>query len=205
VAMPVSTLMVLAVNPKLGVSSVADLIALAKKQPGLPYAAGDNGSPMHVLGEQLKKRAGLDMTFVPYKGVAQAVAAAIGGQVNVIWMPSSSNLQHFRGGALHALAHASPKRSPLLPDVPTMIELGYKDMDSVAWFGLLAPLGTPAPIIAKLNADVNAVIEAPDVRQNLNTAGYQTEGGPPEALAAQMRADDANFRKLVAELGVKVD
>jgi tripartite-type tricarboxylate transporter receptor subunit TctC len=205
VVMPVATLMVLAVNGKAGASSVQDLVALAKKQPGLHYAAGDNGSPMHILGEQLKRRAAVDMTFVPYKGVAQSVAAALGGQVNVIWMPTSSNVQHFKSGALRALAHASPKRSPLLPDVPTMIELGFKDIEAVAWFGMLAPLGTPAPIIARLNADVNAVLAAPDVRENLNTAGYVPEGGPPEALAAQMRADDARYRKLVTELGIKAE
>jgi tripartite-type tricarboxylate transporter receptor subunit TctC len=205
VIMPVATLMVLAVSPKAGLANVQDLVALAKKRPGLHYAAGDNGSPMHILGEQLRKRAGVEMTFVPYKGVAQSVAAALGGQVNVIWMPTSSNVQHFKSGALRALAHASPKRSPLLPDVPTLIELGYKDVESVAWFGMLAPLGTPAPVIARLNGDVNAVLAAPDVRENLGTAGYVTEGGTPEALAAQMRADDARFKKLVAELGIKSD
>jgi tripartite-type tricarboxylate transporter receptor subunit TctC len=205
VVLPVATLMVLAVNSKSSVGSVPELIAMAKKQPGLPYAAGDNGSPMHVLGEQLKNVAALEMTFVPYKGVAQSVVAAIGGHVNVIWMPTSSNLQHFKGGALRALATSSPRRSPLMPDVPTMIELGYRDIEAVAWFGLLAPLATPAPIIAQLNKEVNAVIASPDVRENLNAAGYVPEGGSPEALGAQIRADDVQYRKLIGELGVKAD
>jgi tripartite-type tricarboxylate transporter receptor subunit TctC len=205
VVLPVATLMVLAVNGKLGVTSVPELVAAAKKQPGLPYAAGDNGSPMHVLGEQLAKRAGLDLTFVPYKGVAQSVAAALGGQVNVIWMPTSSNVQHFRSGALRPIAHASPRRSPLLPDVPTMIELGYRDIEAVAWFGMLAPLATPQTTIGRLNKEVNAVLAAADVRESLLTAGYVPEGGSPEALGAQMRADDARYRGLIAELGIKAD
>jgi tripartite-type tricarboxylate transporter receptor subunit TctC len=205
VVLPVATLMVLAVNGKLGVAGVPELVALAKKQPGLHYAAGDNGSPMHVLGEQLGKRAGVDMTFVPYKGVAQSVAATLGGQVNVIWMPSSSNVQHFRSGALRAIAHASPRRSPLLPGVPTMIELGYKDIEAVAWFGMLAPLSTPPGVIGRMNKEVNAVLAAADVRESLLSAGYVPEGGSPEALGAQMRADDVRYRGLIAELGIKAD
>ena len=205
VIMPVYTLMVLAVNGKFSAGSVNDLVATAKKQPGLPYTGGDNGSPMHVLGEQFKKAAGVDLTHVPYKGVAQAVTAAIGGQVNVIWMPTSGNLRHFTGGALRVLATSSPKRSALLPDTLTMIELGYKDMDAVAWFGLLAPLATPAAIIARVNNEVNAVLAIPEVRNGLTSTGYVPEGGTPEALAALMRTDDVRYRKLVAELGVKAD
>jgi tripartite-type tricarboxylate transporter receptor subunit TctC len=205
VVMPVATLMVLAANGKSGLNSVADVVASARRASGLHYAAGDNGSPMHILGEQLKKRAGVDMTFVPYKGVAQAVAAALGGQVNVIWMPSSNNLQHFRSGALRVLAHASPKRSALLPDVPTMIELGYKDMDSVAWFGVLAPLATPGAVITRVNSEINAVLATAEVREALNTAGYVPEGGTPEALATQMRNEDQHMRRLIAEIGVKAE
>ncbi|MSQ51774.1 MAG: tripartite tricarboxylate transporter substrate binding protein [Betaproteobacteria bacterium] len=205
VVMPVYTLMVLAVNGKFSAGSVNDLVGMAKKQPGLPYTGGDNGSPMHVLGEQFRKAAGLDLVHVPYKGVAQAVTAAIGGQVNVIWMPTSGNLRHFTGGALRVLATSSSKRTALLPDTPTMIELGYKDMDAVAWFGLLAPLATPVAIIARINKEVNAVLAMPEVRNGLTSTGYVPEGGTPEALSALMRTDDARYRKLVAELGVKAD
>ena len=205
VVMPVYTLMVLAVNGKFGANNVGELIEVAKKQPGLAYTGGDNGSPMHVLGEQFRKSAGLDLVHVPFKGVAQAVTAAIAGQVNVIWMPTSGNLRHFSSGALRVLATSSPKRTALLPDAPTMVELGYRDMDAVAWFGLLAPLATPAAIIGRVNREVNAVLAMPEVRSGLTTAGYVPEGGTPEALAALMRSDDARYRKLVAETGVKAD
>jgi tripartite-type tricarboxylate transporter receptor subunit TctC len=195
--------MVLAVNAKFPAASVPELLAAARAQPGLPYVAGDNGSPMHILGEQLKKRAGVDLTFVPYKGVAQAVTAALGGQAAVIWMPASSNLQHFRSGALRPLATSSPTRSPLLPAVPTMIELGFADIEALAWYGLLAPRGTPAAAIERVNKAVNAVLSLPEVRDTLHAAGYEPEGGSGAALAAQMRADDARYRKLVSELHLK--
>ena len=205
IVMPVSTHMVLAVNPKLGAGSVQELVAMAKKQPGLAYTGGSNGSPMHIIGEQFRKTAGLDLLHVPYNGVAQSVTAALGGQVNVIWMPTSGHLKHFESGVLRAIATSTPKRSPLVPNVPTMIELGYKDIDAIAWFGLLTSLGTPAAIVARLNKEVNDVLAVPEVRTGLVNAGYVPEGGTPEALGAQMRADDAKYRKLVAELNVKAD
>lgn len=205
IIMPVSTMMVLAVNAKFAVHSLSELVALAKREPGLPYASGVNGSPMHVLGEQLKQAAGLDLVYVPYKGVAQSVAAAIGGQVNVIWMPTSGNMQHFKAGSLRALATASPTRSPLLPGVPTMIELGYKDIEAIAWFGLLAPLATPAIIIGRLNREIGAVLAAPEVREKLIVAGYVPEGGAPEVLAAHMREDDSRYKRLITALKIQAD
>lgn len=205
VVMPVATHMVLAVNGKLGVGSVPELIAMAKKQPGLAYTGGANGSPMHIVGEQFRKSAQLDLLHVPYKGVAQAVAAAIGGQVNVIWMATSVNLRHFESGALRPLATSTPKRSPLIPNVPTMVELGYRDIEAIAWFGLLAPLATAPAIVGRLNEEVNAVLALPEVRTQLVAAGYVPEGGTPGALAAQMRADDARYKKLVGELDIKAN
>ncbi len=206
IVMPVSTPMVLAVNGELRARSVSELIALAKKQPDLPYTGGANGSPMHIIGEQFKKTAGLSMFHVAYKGVAQAVTAAIAGQVNVIWMTTSSgNVKHFQSGALRPLAVTSSKRSPLLPEVPTMIESGYKDIEDVAWFGVMAPLGTPAPIIARLNGEINAVLATPDVRDRLIFMGYVPEGGGPDVLAAQMRRDDSHYHTLITEFGVKAN
>jgi tripartite-type tricarboxylate transporter receptor subunit TctC len=205
VIMPVATIMVLAVNGKFAVTSVQELVTLAKKQPGLHYATGVNTSPMHIIGEQFKKAAGVDMEHVPYNGVAQSVTALMGAQVNVSWMPTSGNMQHFKSGALRALATSSPKRSPLMPGVPTMIELGYKDISADAWFGVLAPLGTPAPVITALNRHMNSVLTMPDMLERLIPAGYVPEGGGPERLAAQMRADDSYYKKLIEELRIKVD
>ncbi len=205
IIMPVHTLMVLAVNWKSGINSVQELIALAKRQPGLPYAGGVSGSPMHVLGEQFKKATNLDLVHIPYKSVAASVTAVIGGQINVAWMPTSGNLQYFKAGMLRALATAAPTRSLSMPDVPTMIELGYKNIQAKAWFGLLAPRATPIPVIARLNKEVNAILALPDVREKIIPAGYEPEGGGSEVLAAQMREDDARYRKLVAEYGIRAN
>ncbi len=209
VVMPVSTMMVLAVNSKFadraGVRNVQDFIAAARREPGFPYSGGDNGSPMNVMGEQFKKEAGLVLTHVPYGGVAKTVAALLGGHINMAWMPTSGNTQYFKDGMLRALATSSPKRSPQMPDVPTMTELGYRDIKATAWFGILAPLATPAPIVARLNQEIDAVLAAPDVRERLDQLGYEPEGGAPEALAAQMREDDERYRRLTADLKIRAD
>jgi tripartite-type tricarboxylate transporter receptor subunit TctC len=209
VILPVSTSMVLALNARFadarGIGSVAQLVTHARREPGLPYASGVNGSPMHFLGEQFARSNDLQLVHVPYKGVAQAVTAALGGQLNLIWMPTSGNLQHFRSGALRALASASPARSPLLPEVPTMTELGFPAIEATAWFGVLAPRGVPAPVIGRLNQEINAVLAVPLVRERLLAAGYEPEGGPPGRLARQMRDDDTRYQRLARELSIRSD
>ncbi|MDX3906271.1 MAG: tripartite tricarboxylate transporter substrate binding protein [Pigmentiphaga sp.] len=207
VIMPVSTMMVLAVNGKFadrnGIRTVSDLAEYTRRHPELPYSGGDNGSPMNVMGEQFKKEAGLRMTHIPYGGVAKTVSALIGGHVNVAWMPTSGNMSHFKNGALRALATSSPARSPQMPDVPTMAELGFKDVRATAWFGILAPLGTPQPIVGRLNSEINAVLGSADMRAKLAELGYDPEGGGPEALAAQMREDDERYRRLTSDLNIR--
>jgi len=209
VVMPVSTMMVMAVNGKFadrhGIRTVADFIAVAKREPGFPYSGGDNGSPMNVMGEQFKRESELGLTNIPYGGVAKMVTALLGGQVDMAWMPTSGNTQYFREGMLRALATTSPRRSAQMPDVPTMAELGYRDVQATAWFGILAPLGTPASVIARLNGDINAVLKSPAMRARLDQLGYEPEGGPPEALARQMREDDERYRRLTADLNIRAN
>jgi len=209
VVMPVSTMMVMAVNGKFadrhGIRTVDDFIAVAKKEPGFPYSGGDNGSPMNVMGEQFRKESGLALTHIPYGGVAKMVTALLGGQVNMGWMPTSGNTQYFRDGLLRALATSSPRRSAQMPDVPAMAELGYRDVQATAWFGILAPLGTPAPVIARLNQDINAVLKEPATRARLDQLGYEPEGGPPEALTRQMHEDDDRYRRLTADLKIRAN
>src|SRR5690606_10932334 len=136
----------------------------------------------------------------PYSGVAKAVTSVVGGQVNMGWLPASGNTQYYHDGTLRALATLSPKRSPQMPDVPTMTELGYKDTTATAWFGILVPPGTPEPIIARLNKEINSVLQMPEVRQKLAPMGYEPEGGGPDVLAAQMRADDQHYSRLITDL-----
>jgi tripartite-type tricarboxylate transporter receptor subunit TctC len=196
---------VLAVNPKLGVNSVAELVALARSRPGLPYTTPNAGSSQHLLGEQFKRAAGVDLQHVGYKGLGPAIQDALGGQVNVLVIPFAGTIQHIRSGAFQVLAVASAKRSPHLPNVPSMAELGYASVADKSWMGLLAPAATPAAIIARLNEEVNAILALPDVREKLLATGLELEGGRPEELGAQMREDDRRYARLITELGIKFE
>ena len=205
VIMPASTPMLLVVNPELGVKSVPELVVLAKKTPGLAYASAGNGSPMHIAGELFEKAAGVDMTHVPYKGVAQSVTDTVGGQVKVLYVAMGAVAGHFRAGRLVPLAVTEKRRTPLLPDVPTMAELGYKGVEVDAWYGVFVPAGTPPEAIALLNKEINAIIQMPDVREKLAGAGIDVRGGTPEAFGAEMRDDNARYGKIIQEFGIKAD
>lgn len=205
VIMATTTVLVLAVNAQLGVHSVQDLVALAKREPGLPYTAGQIGSPMHVLVEQFKKAAGIDLSFVPYNGVAQSVTAALGGQVNVVWMPAAGQLQHFKSGPLRPLAQSAPQRSALIPEVPAMAELGYKGIEHVSLVGIAAPLGTAGATVSAINRELNAVLGEPDVRERIIVSGNTPEGGEPAALADALREHDLRYRRLAAELKIRAE
>jgi tripartite-type tricarboxylate transporter receptor subunit TctC len=206
VVMPAATPMMLVVNPQLGVNSVAELVALAKKKPGLPYASAGNGSPMHIAGELFRQAAGVDLQHIPFTGVAPSVTAALGGQVEVLFVAYGGGIaQHIKAGKLRLLAVTEKRRSSLLPDVPTMGELGYKGVETDAWYGVLAPAGTPAAVIGRMNQEVNAVIAMPDVRARMNTAGIDVRGGTPEAFGTEMRDDHARYGRIVREFNIRAD
>jgi tripartite-type tricarboxylate transporter receptor subunit TctC len=205
VILPATTPMLVAVNPKLGVKTIEELAAAAKKQPGLPYASAGNGSPMHIAGELFKKAAGVDMLHVPYKGVAPSVNAALTGEVNVVYVALGGIAAHVKSGKLVPLAVAERRRTSLLPDLPTFAERGFRDVDVNAWYGILAPAGTPADVIARLNREINAVLAMPDVRERLNGAGLDIAGGAPDALATAMREDYARYGRIVREFDIKPD
>lgn len=200
-----STPMLLVANPQLGVKSAQELIALAKKSPGLAYASAGNGSPMHIGGELLKKSAGIDLLHVPYKGVAPAVTDTLGGQVKVLFVALGGVSQHIKSGKLVPLAVVEQKRTPLLPEVPTLAELGYKDVVVDAWYGVLAPKGTPDAVVAKLNDELNAVLAMPEVKERLAGAGIEARGGTAAQLGAQTRDDYARYGKIVKEFGIQAD
>ncbi len=206
VIMPAATPMMLVVNPALGVKSVAELVAIARQRPGLPYASAGNGSPMHIAGELFRRAAGVDLQHIPYKGVAPSVTAALGGEVQVLFVALGGGIaQHLRSGKLQVLAVTEKRRTALLPNVPTMAELGYAGVATDAWYGVLAPTGTPPAVIARMNQEVNAVLALPEVRERMNTAGIDVRGGTPEAFAAEMRDDHARYGRIVREFGIKAD
>jgi tripartite-type tricarboxylate transporter receptor subunit TctC len=196
--------LVVTVNSKY--KSLADLIAAAKNDPGaITYASPGNGTVSHLAGELLQRAAGVRLTHVPYKGAAQALTDTLGGQVQSFMSSVPSALGQLRGGKLRALAVTSAKRSPELPAVPTVAESGYPGFEANTWYGLLVPAGTPAPIIALLNTEVNRVLAMPEVRARLASEGGDTLGGSSERFAAFLAAEHLKWGRVVRESGARVD
>ena len=194
-----------AAHPKVPVKSVAELIRLAKANPGkLTYASNGNGSPQHLAAEQLKQMAGIDLVHVPYKGAAPTAAALLAGEVSVAFNVILLPLPHVQSGKLTGLAVASSKRSPLAPDIPTLTELGYP-IDIDTWYGLLAPAGTPNDIIAKLNAEVIRVLNSQDIKDRTRSQGIELGGSTPEEFAAFIKADIAKWGKVIREARITID
>jgi tripartite-type tricarboxylate transporter receptor subunit TctC len=171
----------------------------------LTYGSPGAGSPMHIVGEMLNKAAGTTITHVPYRGVAPVVTDALGNHIAVGWVTPPAVMSHVQGGKLVPLAIADRQRSKLFPDVPTLVELGYKDAEVTAWLGLLGPKGMPADVTAKLNAAMNEVLKMPDVQQKMTALGYEVVGGEPQALASVIAADNERFGKIVKEFGITAE
>jgi tripartite-type tricarboxylate transporter receptor subunit TctC len=206
VVLLVSAPVVLVVTASSKYKSLADLIAAAKNDPGaITYASPGNGTVSHLAGELLQRAAGVKLSHVPYKGAAQALSDTLGGQVQSFMSSVPSALAHVKSGRLRAIAVTSAKRSPELPAVPTIAESGYPGFEANTWYGLLVPTGTPTPVIALLNAEVNRVLATPEVRARLASEGGDTLGGSPERFAAFLAAEHAKWGRVVRESGVRVD
>ncbi|WP_395703462.1 Bug family tripartite tricarboxylate transporter substrate binding protein [Aquabacterium sp.] len=181
------------------------LLAEAKAGKGMTYGTPGSGSPMHIVGEMLNKAAGTQIVHVPYRGVAPVINDALGGHINIGWVTPAAASAHIQAGKLVPLAVAERQRSKLMKDVPTLIELGYKDVEVSAWMGLLGPKGLPPELTAKLNALMNEILKMPDVVAKMNALGIEPVGGEPAVLARQIAADDARFGKLVKDFGIQAD
>jgi tripartite-type tricarboxylate transporter receptor subunit TctC len=187
------------------ITGPAEMIAAGKAGNGITWATAGSGSVGHLFGEQLRQATGMKLTQVHYKGAAPAITDVIGGQVDVTILSSGSVLPQIRGGKLRAVAVTPGKRSPILPDTPTIAEAGLKDVDVSIWLGLFAPVGTPPEIVARINAEVNKVLQMLDIREKLGGQGIAPAGGTAESFAAFVRDDYARWGKVVKESGVKVD
>jgi len=206
VALLVSAPVVLVVTANSKYKSLAELIAAAKSEPGaVTYASPGNGTVSHLSGELLQRAADVKLTHVPYKGAAQALSDTLGGQVQSFMSSVPSALAHVKSGRLRAIAVTSARRSPELPAVPTIAESGYPGFEANTWYGLLVPAGTPAPIIALLNSEVNRVLAMPEVRERLASEGGDTLGGSPERFTAFLAAEHAKWGRVVRESGARVD
>jgi tripartite-type tricarboxylate transporter receptor subunit TctC len=197
----------LVAHPSLGVSSVAELIAAAKREPGrINYASVGNGSAVHLATELFKKRAGIELVHIPYKGSAPALNDVLGGTTPVMFVNLLSGLQHVKSGRLRALAVATSARVGALPDVPTVAEAGVPGYEFQAWFGVLAPAGTSAAIVERLNADFRRALSLPEIRARLlNEGGMQPVGGTASEFAALIASEKESWGKLVKETGARVD
>jgi tripartite-type tricarboxylate transporter receptor subunit TctC len=202
---PATTPMALLAHPSLGVKDLKTALAMAQKQPGMPYGSAGNGSPMHFAGEMLKRSASVDLLHVPYKGVNPSVMAALGGEVRFLFVGLGGALPHIKAGKLVPLAVTEKNRSPLLPDVPTASEQGVRGVEVNAWYGVFAPQGTPEAVRAQVNSDINEMLKLADIREKLATAGLDVLGGSSQVLGDFMRADRQRYSQLAKELNIKAD
>jgi tripartite-type tricarboxylate transporter receptor subunit TctC len=190
IALVTTAPVILVVHPSLGVDSVRDLIALAKAKPGqILYASTGVGAAPHLAGELFNARAGINTVHVPYQGSPQAVTDLIAGRTSMMFSPASAVMPHIKSGALKALASAASRRPSIAPDLPTMAEAGVPDFDASIWFGLMAPVGTPRPIIDKLARAVDAAVASEDTLARLKAQGFDALGGGPEEFARTMATD----------------
>jgi tripartite-type tricarboxylate transporter receptor subunit TctC len=195
---------VLVVSPALNVADVKALVALAKAKPGqLNFASSGNGTIPHLSGELFKLLAGVDLVHVPYKGTGLSIPDITRGQVAMIFDSIITAQQHARTGSVKMLAVTTAKRSPLLPEVPTMIEAGVAGYESTTWFGILAPAATPRDIVAQVSSDVAAVVQAADVRERFAAAGAEPIASTPEAFAETIRTETAKWARVVKAAGIK--
>jgi tripartite-type tricarboxylate transporter receptor subunit TctC len=197
---------VLAVPAALGVSGVADFLELARRQPGrLNYSSLGNGSGTHVTMELLKSRAKVFIVHIPYPGGVAAATAVATGEVQAYFAPVATVLAHVRGGRVKLIATSGEKRSPLMPELPSVAEQGFPGFDAYGWNGILAPAGAPRAVILRLNREINDALLLPEVRTLLANNHVEIAGGSPEDFAALMRRDAERWGPVIRATGVKLD
>ena len=197
---------ILVAAPNVPATNVAELVAYAKAHPGqLNYASSGNGTIVHLTGELFSSMAGIKMTHVPYKGTALAVPDLMSGQVSIMFDNIVSALPYIKGGKLKALGISGAKRSPLVPDVPTVAESGVPGFVSDTYFGVFAPVGTPREVVTRLNTAINRILESPDFRDKLAALGAEPAGGSSDRFATEIRGETTKWAKVIKDAGVKVE
>jgi tripartite-type tricarboxylate transporter receptor subunit TctC len=206
IALIAETPQLLVINAQLPFKSVAELVAYAKANPGkLNYSTGGSGTLPHLAAELFKKTTGINIVHVPYKGGGPALTGVMAGEVQMTFDPVATSMQLIKDGRLRALAIAGPKRVAALPDVPTMAESGYQSFTVGAWTALLAPKGTPAAIIAKLNDGVNKALQSEQMKSTLARLGAKPRGGTPQALADHMANETKRWKPIVESIDLEVN
>ena len=198
--------LVLEVHPSLGVKTLKEFMALAKAKPGeISYASAGNGTPQHLTGELFDKATGVKLSHIPYRGAGPALTDVLGGQVKVMFDILASSQQHINAGRLIPLAVTSPQRSPNLPNVPTLAELGLSNFDSTAWHGIAVRAGTPEAIVKKLNTTLLAIFKDPAFRKKWEALGTPVVAGTPEQFGQLIRTESVRLGRLVRETGATAD
>ncbi|HEX7221095.1 MAG TPA: tripartite tricarboxylate transporter substrate binding protein [Burkholderiales bacterium] len=198
--------LMMVVHPSVQAANLKEFIALAKSRPGaLNYASSGNGTPYHMAGELFKAMAGVDIVHVPHKGSDQARAAVMGGQVQMMFDAVPTMAAQAKAGKVKALATSGTKRSPVTPDVPTLVEAGLPGYESGIWLGLMAPAKTPRPVLEKLNAEVNKLLSSAEVRDNWARQGTTTMGMSIDQFDKFLREEIVKWAKIVKVSGAKAD
>jgi tripartite-type tricarboxylate transporter receptor subunit TctC len=206
VALVATSMMTVVVSPKLGVADLREFLEVARSQPGkLHYASPGNGGPQHLAMELLKQETGVDVVHVPYKGMGGALNDLVGGHVQAAIVALQTAAPYAQGGKLRMLAVMSAERSPAFADVPTLKELGFPNLEVETWYGMFAPTGTPTEVVAAINAETNAQLAQPSLRDLLAKQGMIPAGGPPERLGDLVKRELARWSRVVAAAGIKAD
>jgi tripartite-type tricarboxylate transporter receptor subunit TctC len=201
-----STSFVLAVHPSVPAKSVKELIRLAQQRPGaLNFGSGGNGSPAHLIGEMFKIETGVNMVHVPHKTVPSAVTDLIAGQVQMMFVVSTAAVPQIQAGRIRGLGVTSLQRSPVVPDLATLDEAGVRKFEATAWYGFLAPAGTPQAILTRLHEEVTQVLKVPEIGQRLASLGLEPIGNSPQAFGDFIKAELAKWAKYAKASGAKVD
>jgi tripartite-type tricarboxylate transporter receptor subunit TctC len=201
-----STSFVLTVHPSVPAKSVKELIRLARQKPGaLNYGSGGNGSPAHLIGEMFRVETSVNMVHVPNKTVAGGVTDLMSGQVQMMFVVSTAAVPQIQAGRIRGLGVTSLKRSPVVPDLPTLDEAGVPKFEATAWYGFLAPAGTPPAIVSRLHDEVTKVLKLPDVTQRLASLGLEPIGSAPQAFGGFIKAELAKWARIAKASGAKVE
>ena len=196
--------LIMTVNAEVSAQSVQDVVALAKARPGqLSFCSPGIGSAPHLAGELFERVTGTELLHVAYRGSGPAVTDLVAGRIAMMFDAAPPLMPFISSGKLRALAAVSPQRHRLLPDIPSFAELGYPTMDVALWYGVVAPHGTPAPIVARLNAEIGKILNMPDIRKNLTDQGADIQVGSPEDFAMFMRNESDRWGAVVKAAGIK--
>jgi len=206
ITLAASATIVLVTHPSLPVKSVKELIAFAKPRPGeINFGSAGNGTVFHLAGELFKRQAGIDMVHVPFKGGGPTIANLVGGQISAAFETMLALSPHIKADKVRALAVAGAQRSSVMPQLPTIAELGFPSIVAENWYGVYAPAGTPKEVVARLNGEIVKVLRMPEVKARFQSQGTEVVGNSPEQLAEYVRSEMLKWSKTAKEAGARVD